>query len=372
MHRFLHSSIAMKKRVSKSIKVLIGLLGVLVILRAVLPTGLQWYINRQLAQMKEYNGHVGDVDVALIRGAYSIEDVEILKANGKVPVPFFAAKEIEFSVQWKALTQGTIVAEIEVASPQLNFVDGPTPERSQKKIDSNWRKMVDELVPLQINRFAIRNGEVHFRNLASKPPVDLHIKKLAIDAHNLSNSADKNAILPSTINARGIVMGKAPFHVDVKLNALKDPIDFDLNSELKDLTLSDLNDFFKEYASIDIESGTLTIASEMAAKDGALVGYIKPIFTSLDVVELDKDAEKGPFALFWQSLTGTLADVLQNDDKQGTRIPIKGSLKKPRPDIFAAIKSSVKHALGEELNPGLEKSVNINSTRQRAPSSKRK
>ena len=40
-----------------------------------------------------YQGKVGEIDVHLWRGAYSIRDVRLVKMTGNVPVPFFSGRE---------------------------------------------------------------------------------------------------------------------------------------------------------------------------------------------------------------------------------------------------------------------------------------
>jgi len=44
----------------------------LVVLRAVLPVALQAYVNRTLDRAENYNGRVGNVDLSLLSGSYSI------------------------------------------------------------------------------------------------------------------------------------------------------------------------------------------------------------------------------------------------------------------------------------------------------------
>jgi hypothetical protein len=346
--------------------ILLCVLVLLLAARAALPPLVKHYANQKMARMKDYRGEIGDLDISIIRGAVRLENFKLVKTGGKVPVPFLEVGEADASVQWKELIHGRIVAEIELDRPKVNFVDGPTPQQSQKKIDKGWRDVITELLPLKINRIAIRDGEIHFRNLHSKPPVDIHLKEVTAEARNLSNSAKVAKDLPSSATVRGLAMGDAPFRLNIKLNALKDPIDFDLDSELKQLPLKKLNSFFRAYANVDIESGTLTLASELAAKNGALTGYAKPSLKNLDVVEIDKDAKKGPFALFWQSLAGTVGDVLQHDDRQAMRIPIEGSLKNPKTGTLSAIGSAIGHAFGKPLPPGLEHSVNLEDARKQA------
>ena len=82
--------------------VLLAILAILVIARALMPWAVRDYVNRTLDRNPLYDGEIGEVEIHLWRGAYSIDDVRINKTTGNVPVPFFAAKSaapaVSFSV----------------------------------------------------------------------------------------------------------------------------------------------------------------------------------------------------------------------------------------------------------------------------------
>src|SRR5699024_2382373 len=125
----------------RSRKILIAVLIIVVLLlavRAALPTLVQRYVNNKLDESPAYAGHVGDIDIALIRGSYSIDDVEIVKTEGEVPVPLFAAREVEFSLLWKALLRGEIVGEAEIFEPVINIVDSDDESKKQTGEEGEW------------------------------------------------------------------------------------------------------------------------------------------------------------------------------------------------------------------------------------------
>ncbi len=105
-----------------------GLATVVLLVLAVdlaLPYLVRNYLNEKLADMGDYRGQVTDVDLALWRGAYRINGLEIVKVSGKVPVPFLKAPSIDLSVSWKSLWDNhAVVAEVQFSEPELNFVDG--------------------------------------------------------------------------------------------------------------------------------------------------------------------------------------------------------------------------------------------------------
>src|SRR5262245_52209197 len=90
----------------RGIVVVAGVAVVLLGLRLALPGYLLSYVNRTLDQSPDYDGRVGGIDIHLWRGAYRIHDIQIVKTTHSVPVPFFAGKQVDFSLDWKSLFHG--------------------------------------------------------------------------------------------------------------------------------------------------------------------------------------------------------------------------------------------------------------------------
>src|SRR5665213_4623748 len=80
------STHAGKKTRSKKRKILFIILGslliILIALRIALPYILLKVVNRELTRVKGYSGHVNDIDVALIRGAYTLKQTKLDKTGG--------------------------------------------------------------------------------------------------------------------------------------------------------------------------------------------------------------------------------------------------------------------------------------------------
>src|SRR5262245_51127672 len=167
---------------------LVALGVVLLAARIALPFAIQRYVNRVLDRNEAYTGHVGDVDVALWRGAYTVDRVVIQKRNGRVPVPLFSAPSADLSVQWRALFHGALVGEIHMQSPDVNIVRGRNDATRQTGADADWRATVEALFPLRIDHVSARDGRLHYRDLHSDPQVDVYLDQIHFDASNLTNS----------------------------------------------------------------------------------------------------------------------------------------------------------------------------------------
>jgi len=336
---------------------------VLIVFRLFLPYIVLNFVNDKLAKIEVYKGHVEDIDLALIVGSYKIKDIKLEKTGGEIPVPFFAADVIDLSIEWKALFKGGLVGEIEVTRPILNFVKGPTEATSQTKIDKEWQDIVNELMPLKLNRFEIFEGEIHYLDYYSTPKIDVFTKDIHILAENLSNAIDSTNLLPSNVTGSASIYG-GNATMNMKLDALNKVPTFDLNAELKGLNLVEVNDFLKAYGNFDVQKGTFGVYTEAAAKDGKIIGYTKPIIKDLDVVEWKQEKEDPLGEKVWESIIGFGGWIFKNksEDQVATEIQFEGDLKDPNVDIWSILGGTLRNAFIEALNPSLEHTININTT----------
>ncbi len=356
-----------KHRRRKVIYIVLGSLIVLLIaVRIALPYVLLRYVNIEFQTIPGYTGHVNDLDVHLIRGAYTLKVIRLDRSGGKVPVPFFSAEVIDLSVEWSALFHGRIVGKITVEHPVLNFAKGPTRETSQTEIPTKpWTQVVSNLMPLKLNRFEIVTGEIHYRDFYSNPKVDIFATEIHIVAENLSNAKHQKEELPSTVDATcdGIYGGHAWLHM--KLNALAGNPTFEVKSELTKMDITKLNDFLTAYGKFTVRQGTIGIYTEAAAKQNKIVGYTKPIIKDLRVVDWKEDKTK-PLKLAWEALIGAVNWVVKNKgkDQLATRVEFSGDLKDPNVDIWYIIGQVLRNGFIQALYPALENSVNIGDVDQ--------
>jgi len=344
------------------IRITIVLVVVLVAFRIYLPTLVLHYVNKELNTIPGYRGHVDDISIRLWRGAYQIKGVDLNTMTGEVPVPFFSAKMIDLSLEWAALFHGAIVAKIKFIEPKINFVSGPTKASSQSGMDNSWIQVVKNLMPLNINRVDINNGEIHYMDFHSTPNVNIFISNINARATNLRNKVDKDKILPSTITATATCFQTGTLSLDVELNALALQPTFELREKMKGVQLTSFNDFTQAYFKFKIKGGTFELYTEMAAKDGAFIGYTKPLFHNIDI---ETDYKENRNIWHWLIANGTqfITDIFSNhkhEDQFATKIPIHGTFKNPVPDAWTAVGGILKNAFIQALTPTLDSTLHIN------------
>jgi hypothetical protein len=330
--------------------------------RAALPVVVKRFVDKKLDELPGYTGRVEDIDISLWRGAYQIKGLRILKTGGKVPVPFVSARLIDLSVQWKALFDGSIVAEIELFAPKLNFVNAKKPQERQTEVDSSWTDTVKELVPFDINRVAIHNGQIHYRDLEEDPRVDIFVQKLNATAHNLTNSEKLGHTLYASYDLTGLAMGSGRISSKGRLDPYAKYPTFDVAFKLDGLELKQLNDFLKAYANIDAEAGTISMDAEFSASKGKFRGYAKPFIDHLQVLNWNEEKENF-FGKLWEAVAEAAGEILEDQDKDriATRIPFSGSVENPEAGIWPTVGGILKNAFLQSLRRGLEGQLRLSS-----------
>lgn len=336
-----------------------SILLIIIGLRIYLPFWVIQYVNEVLDDVPGYQGSIEDVDLHLFRGAYQIEGLIIEKTEGDIPVPFVDIPLIDLSVQWSALFDGKIVGEINLKEPILNFAANSTGEM-QTGSEADWTKPIKDLMPLQINQFIVENGVITYQDFGSDPKVDLRLDNLQMTAKNLQNAEGEAGTLPSNIELTATSIGNGLLTITCDANILKEIPDFDLSAKFEGVDMPALNDFTQAYAKLDFEDGTFNLYTEMAAADGQLEGYVKPVMTDLKVFDLKEDSKR-PLQALWEGIAGFITTIFQNQrrDQFATQIPFEGDLNNPDTRIWPTIGGVLKNAFIKGFSKDVENTISF-------------
>lgn len=351
----------------KKLTIIFGsILILLIIIRLILPYVVLKLVNDRLTKIKGYYGHVVDIDIALIRGAYQIDSIYLNKVDTitNKQTPFFSASLVDLSVEWKALLKGSIVGEVVMERPMITFTKDKVEPKSVRNDSSSFKNLKDDLMPLQINRIEINNGIIKYLDESSNPKVDIALTNAYVLALNLRNSYDSTSLLPASLNATADVY-EGKLSLNAKLNPLADDPTFDMNAEIKDTNLVKLNEFFQAYAKVDVNKGKFGLYTEVAAKDGKFKGYVKPLIQDLDILGKE-DRNDNILRKIWEGLAGGIGEIFQNQSKDqvATKVPFEGSLKNPDTDTWEAIAQILKNAFIRAIQPSIDQEINIQTVDQ--------
>src|SRR6267378_1666775 len=342
-------------------RVIITLLVLAIVLgagRATLPWAVRNYVNRTLDRNPLYQGNIGEVQIHLWRGAYSNQDIRLSKTTGNVPVPLFAAKRVDFAIQWNALIHHKIVGRVLMEQPELNFVDAPSDSESQTGAGGPWLQLIRDLFPFTINRAIIQDGSVHFRAYQTPKPVDVYLSHVDATVDNLGNIGHETTPLVATVQATAMVMDQAKLEFKMTLDPFSYRPTFHMVLRLLGLDVVKINDLALAYGKFDFKRGWFDLVVEADSKEGQISGYVKPLFRNLKVFSLSQDIkEDNVLQFFWQALVGAVTSVFKNQsrDQFGTLIPFSADATgKTTADILATLGNLLRNAFIRAYLPRLE------------------
>lgn len=347
----------------KSLIVIGIVIGVLIILRLILPSIILNYANRSLSEIRGYYGHVQDIDLSLYRGAYQIDSIYIHKkdsATGEL-TEFFSARRIDLSIEWRALFQGSLVGEMVFYAPKLVFTKDKAELGDVAKDTNVFRKILRDFMPFKVNRFEVQNGRIHYVDHTTNPKVDLFLHDTYILAKNLKNTEEKGEELPASVIAHAQAYeGKLTLEID--LDALAENPTFDLNAEIEGANLVQMNPFFIAYGNFDVSQGTFGLYTEVAAAENKFKGYVKPLIKDLKVSGTE-DRDEGLWQQAKEKVIDLAGEVLENPRKEqvASKVPFEGRFDNPNIDTWEAIFELLRNAFIEALMPSIDYEIDINS-----------
>jgi hypothetical protein len=342
-----------------------ALVAVLVAARLALPYVVKDFANRRLAALEAYDGHVGDIDIHLWRGAYSIDDIVIVKKGAKRPVPFFKSQRVDLSVEWRSLLRGRIVAEAAFGNPELNLVQSENETEEQLGQDEDWHARLEELFPFRFNTVLVSNGTVRFLAPGIQTSDAITARRVNGSVTNLTNVIERGKETFADFRIDADVLDGAPATVAGSVNAFAKQPTFDVNLEVKKVQLPKANPWLREYIKADAEAGKFELYMELAAADGKFKGYAKPIMEDVDIYR-SGEPEKNPLKRVWEGFLDFAANVLENPDADqvAARIPFTGTIKDPETNLFATIASVLRNAFVSAFARSLEGSITLRDVKE--------
>lgn len=344
---------------------LVILVVVLVAVRVALPSIVKDFVNDHLQALKDYDGEVADIDLALWRGAYRIRGIRIVKTGAKQPVPFFSGESIDISIEWRSLLHGSLVAEGEFWQPNLNLVQARNEQQSQTGKGVDWAARLEDLSPFRINTVTVRDGTVTFRAPAIRTEDALKATHLNGQITNITNvvESDKETYAAFRVTASMLDDGSA--QVNGSVDPLAKQPTFDVNLEVKNVQLPKVNPWLREYIKADAESGEFELYTELAAAGGKFKGYAKPVMRRVNIYS-SEEPEDNPLRRIWEGLVEFAANVFENDEtgQVAARIPFSGTIKNPDAGIFETIVSVLRNAFISAFARSLEGSISLRDVKK--------
>jgi len=209
---------------------------------------------------------------------------------------------------------------------------------------------------LDVRQVKLVNSELKFLDEASNPHFRLTVSQLNLKARNLANHLRTG---PADLNLTGKLMGSGDTTMTGVLRPESDGPDFSFDLTSVNTDLTSLNDFLRAYGKFDVESGHVSIYTQMSMKKHYMTGYVKPIFTDIKVYDPKKDAKKPVLHQAYEIVVAGAAKLFKNrsTNEVATKVDISGPVNTPNISIWQAIGQFIQNAFVKAIVPGYDHEV---------------
>ncbi len=179
-----------------------------------------------------------------------------------------------------------------------------------------------------------------------------------MDLRNLSNRGELTESRYTTCQVKALVMESGKLDLHIALDPLAKEPNFTIRGKLLDLNMRELNPLMRQYAKLDFERGNGNIVLEIAATNGQLDGYVKPLFKDLKIFSLKNDGDENFLKIAWEALAEAVTQIFRNQpkDQLATKTPVQGTIKYPETGILPTIGNVLRNAFFQAFTPLYEKS----------------
>jgi hypothetical protein len=347
--------------------VVISLAVILGVLRVLAPYAAEKGVNYAIETTPGLSGHVGDVDIALYRGAYQVEDIELNLVDGNLQKPLIKIKQLDISILWSALFRGSIVSEMTFLNPQFYYADNAGEEETVNEDvqdEQTWITLANKLVPFSIDRIDIIDGKLMFETISNERKTHTEIQDVHGQITNLTNSRERTGSLVTNMRLTAEIAGVCPLSLSGSYDPYAQKPTFNLDIEMQRLPMMHIDHLISFYSPFDVEAGQLDFAMELASKQGEVSGYVKAGVYDLSVFDWQEDVVKdgdNPFQWLFEAITGGIGELFEGGKKDliATRVPLEGNIDNIETPLWPAIIAIIRNAFIKSLDIKVDETVSL-------------
>ena len=254
----------------------------------------------------------------------------------------------------RLILEGALVEGVALEYRHLPQTAEAEKARAQQTADAAKQAATASSTELRIDRLEVVKSTFGFTNQAAKPPYRLQLTDTALTVEALGNQRQNG---PAVARLTGQLMGRGETSLTATLRRQAGGADMDVTAQIEDAELVRLKELVRAYGGFEIAAGAFSVYSELQMRDGALAGYIKPMFRGVEVgPDGEAFAERGFRQRLYEGVVGIGAKVLKNRlrGEVATVVPIAGRVDRPEIGRWETVGRLLQNAFLKPITPGYE------------------
>ena len=209
---------------------------------------------------------------------------------------------------------------------------------------------------LRADEVSIVKSQTGFINKAANPSYRLFLTGLEVYLTNFSNQLAEGTMVTKVT---GKFMGSGQTVVGATFRPETNGPDFALAASIENTQMQAMNQLLRAYGNFDVTRGFFSLYTEFRVKNGAVKGYVKPLFKEMDVYDSRQDQEKNLFQKIYEGLVGGVSQLLENIPREevATKADISGRLENPQASTWQVLVKLIQNAFFQTILPGFDQDV---------------
>jgi hypothetical protein len=265
-----------------------------------------------------------------------------------------AAGKIEYAPRTKIVE----LRHATVRNAAIDYVhrgeeEAPGERAAKKVVKVATKPEAEPAMVVRADQLRIADSRIAFANRHTNPPYRVFVSDLDVTVDDFSNQRNEGG---GEARVRGKFMGSGAAALDARFQPATERSDFDMKVQIENVDLQGMNDLLQAHGNFDVSSGKFSVYSELAVRGGRVDGYVKPLFSDLDVYDPERDKDKALGQKLYEGLVGGVATALENRsrDEVATKTDISGPIEDPQTSTWQIILRLVQNAFFKSILPGLE------------------
>jgi hypothetical protein len=212
----------------------------------------------------------------------------------------------------------------------------------------------DPKLLLKLDQGQIKDGFIAYRDESGSPTYRLYVASINLRVSDFSNRSDQHI---SRLKMEGLFMGSGQVNLTGDFKPRHRGPDFDLNFTLLDTQLPSLNDVLRRYGRFEVQSGQFSVYAQGTVHDGGINGYVKPLFTNLQLRNSTTGQKQSVFHDAYQLAVKGATKLLRNPSTKAvaTKIDLSGKVEDPNISTIGAVARLATNAFIIGIAPGFDR-----------------
>jgi hypothetical protein len=272
-----------------------------------------------------------------------------------------AAGEFEYAPTYRSV----VLERVIVQGAHVEYTHTPGSARTERRTAAAAARTGKRVtnrpdVDLAVRRLELRGITVGYVNQTRRPPYRVFVSDADLTLTGLTN---KSGEAPARAEMRGKFMGSGATEAALAFRPHQKGGNLDLKVSIENTDMAAMNSLLRSYGKIEVAGGDFSLYSEIEVANGAIQGYVKPLFKNIEMASADTREDKSFGQKLKEKLVEGAAKLLKNRPRRevATVADISGRLDDPDTSVVQIVAKLIQNAFFKAILPGFDRESGVAS-----------